>query len=87
MLQEQIASLKQVNLQIQNVDVEELECDRRLSLRIDGVPVQEKGRCQDVFEHVVRMFGEARAGSFDRFIDRGHRIGKTYFDKKIFKKM
>lgn len=86
MLPEQITSLKQVNLQIQN-DVEELECDRRLGLRIDGVPVLEKGSCQDVFEHVVRMFGEARAGSFDRFIDRGHRICKTYFDKKIFKKM
>ena len=86
MLPEQITSLKQVNLQIPN-DVEELECDRRLGLRIDGVPVQEKERCQNVFEHVVRMFGEARAGSFDRFIDRGHRIGKTYFDKKIFKKM
>ena len=36
MPQEQIASLKQVNLQIQN-DMEELEqCDRRLSLGLMG---------------------------------------------------
>ena len=56
-------------------------------LRIDGVPVQEKGRSQDVFEHVVRMFGEAGAVNFDGYIDRAHRIGKNYFDKNILKKM
>ena len=56
MLQQQITSLKQVNLQIQN-DLEELkQYGRRLSLRIDGVPVKEKERSQCVFEHVVGMF-------------------------------
>ena len=42
MLQQQIKSLKQVNLQIQN-NMEELkQYSRCLSLRIDGVPVKEK---------------------------------------------
>ena len=87
MLQQQITSLKQVNLQIQN-DLKELEqYGRRLSLRIDGVPVKGKERSQDVFEHVVSMFEEAGAGNFDGYIDRAHRIGKTYFDKKSSKKM
>ena len=71
-----------MNLQIQN-DLEELEqYGRRLSLRIDGVPVKGKERSQDVFEHVVSMFEEAGTGNFDGYIDRAHRIGKTYFDKK-----
>ena len=85
MLQQQITSLKQVNLQIQN-DFEELEqYGRRLSLSIDGVPVKEKERSQDVFEYVVGMFEEAGAGNVDGYIDRAHRIGKTYFDKKSSK--
>ena len=61
MLQQQITSLKKVNLQIQN-DLEELkQYGTRLGLRIDRVPVKEKERSQCVFEHVVGMFEEARA--------------------------
>ena len=85
MLQQQITSLKQVNLQIQN-DFEELEqYGRRLSLNIDGVPVKEKERSQDVFEYVVGMFEEAGAGNVDGYIVRAHQIDKTYFDKKSLK--
>ena len=32
------------------------------------------------------MFEEAGAGNFDGYIDRAHRVGKTYFDKKSSKK-
>ena len=32
------------------------------------------------------MFEEAGAGNGDDYIDRAHRIGKTYFDKKSSKK-
>ena len=85
MLQQQITSLKQVNLQIQN-DFEELEqYGRSLSLRIDGVPVKGKERSQGMFEHVVGMFEHAvgmfenvGAGNIDRHIDRIHRIDKIY---------
>ena len=82
MLQQQITSLKQVNLQIQN-KLEEFEpyC-RPLSLRIDGVPVKEKERSQDVSEHVVGMFEEIGAGNVDGYIDRAHQTGKIYFDEK-----
>ena len=85
MLQQQITSLKQVNLQIQN-DLEELkQYGRRLSLRIDGVPVKEKERSQCVFEHIVSMFEEASAGNVDRYIDRAYGVGKTYLDRKFSK--
>ena len=64
MLQQQMSLLKQVNLQIPD-DVEELkqngEC---LSLRIDGVPVKEKERNQDVSEHIVVMIEKGSAGMF-----------------------
>ena len=80
MLQQQITSLKQVNLQIQN-DLEELKQQgRRLNLRIYGVLAKEKERSQDVFEHVASMHKETGAGNVDRYIDRAHRIGKSYFD-------
>ena len=56
-----------MNLQIQN-DLEELkQYGKRLSLRIDGVPVKEKERSQDFF-----MFKEAGGGSVDGYIDRAH---------------
>ena len=47
---------------------------------------KKKERSQDVFEHVVGMFEESGAGNADEYIDRAHRIGKTYFDKKSSKK-
>ena len=82
MLQQQITSLKQVNLQIQN-DLEELgQYGRCHSLRNDAVPVKKKERRQNVFEHVEGMFEEAEAGNVDGYIDRARRIGKTYFVKK-----
>ena len=56
MLQQQITSLKKVNLQIQNGLEELKQYGRRLSLRIDGVTVKQKERSQCVFEHVVGMF-------------------------------
>ena len=39
----------------------------------------------DDFKYVVGMFEEAGAGNVDGYIDRAHRIGKTYFDKNFSK--
>ena len=73
MLQQQVTSLKQVNLQIQN-DMKELEqYNRCLCLRIDWVPIKEKKRHKDVFEH-MGMFEEPVAGNVDEYIDRSHQI-------------
>ena len=55
--------------------------NRQVSLRVFGVPVQEKERSQDVFEYVVGMLEEVGTGNVDWYIDRTHPIGKTYFDK------
>ena len=72
MLQQQITSLKQVNLQIQN-DVKELkQYGRHLSLTIDEVPIKEKERSQDIFEHVLGMNEETGVGNVDGYIGRAH---------------
>ena len=85
MFQQQMSLLKQVNLQVPD-DVEELnpngEC---LSLRIDGVPVKEKERNQDVSEHIVVMIEKGSAGNVYGYIDRNHRVRLTYFDRKYSK--
>ena len=85
MLQQQITSWKQVNLEIQN-DLEELEQNgRRLNLRIDGLPIKEKERSQDDFEHVVGMFEEVSAENVDDHIDRAHRISNLTSIKSLQK--
>ena len=85
LIQQEITSLRQMNLQIQG-DVEELkQYGRRLSLRIDGVSAKKKERSHDVYDHFIRMFKEAGAGDVDGYIARGYRVGKNYFDKKSLK--
>ena len=44
-----------------------------------------KEKSHDDLEHVVSMFEEAGAGNVDVYIDRAHRICKTYFEKKSSK--
>ena len=39
--------------------------NRQVSLRVFGVPVQEKERSQDVFEYVVGMLEEVGTGNVD----------------------
>ena len=85
MLQQQITSLKQVSPHIQN-ELEKFEqYGRFLSLHIDGVPVKGRERSHNVLQHDVGMFEEAGAGNVDGYIDRAHRISKTYSDKKSSK--
>ena len=74
MLQQQMSLLKKVNLQVPD-DVEELEQNGKcLSLRIDGVPVKEKERSQEVSEHIVVMIEKGSAGNVYGYIDRNHRV-------------
>ena len=56
-----------------------------ISLRIDGVPVKEKERSQDVSEHIVVMIEKGSAGNVYGYIDRNHRVRLTYFDRKYSK--
>ena len=64
-------------------DSEELEqYGRRLYLRIEGVPSAEKETSEEVLEKVKCLVSESGCDIPDVVIDRAHRIGKGYTDKK-----
>ena len=64
-------------------DSEELEqYGRRLCLRIEGVPSVEKETSEEVLEKVKCLVSESGCDIPDVVIDRAHRIGKGYTDKK-----
>ena len=82
--QQEITSLKQVNLQIQN-KMEELEqYGRNLSVGIDGVPViRRKKKAKMVLNS---MWVHLKMWVLKMLINKAHRAGQTYFDKKSSKK-
>ena len=55
---------------------------RRLRSRIDGVPVAENETSNDVLLNVKSIIEESSSEIPDVPIDRAHRIGKAYTDKK-----
>ena len=60
---------------------EELEqYDRRLCLRIDGLPTKANESSDDVLDSVKSLFKEAKVDIPESIIDRGHRIGSGYLD-------
>ena len=64
-------------------DGEELEqYSRRLCLRIDGVPSTDKETSDEVLEKVKSLASESGCDIPDVVIDRAHRIGKEYRDKR-----
>ena len=64
-------------------DGEELEqYGRRLCLRIDGVPSTDKETSDEVLEKVKSLVSESGCDIPDVVIDRAHRIGKEYRDKR-----
>lgn len=83
MLQQHV---KEYQKRINNLegDTEELEqYGRRLCLRIDGVPsATEKESSEEVLETVKSLISESGCDIPDAVIDRAHRIGKNYTDKK-----
>ena len=63
-------------------DQEELQqYDRRLLVRVDGIPLEEKETSEDVLTKVKSLITEAKCEIPDAVIDRAHRIGKVYKDK------
>ena len=46
-----------------------------------GVPVKEKERTQDIFEHVEGISEEVGAWDIGEYVDKDHGVGKNYFDK------
>ena len=81
MLQQQTKNLLLQNQRNQE-DVEELEqYGRRLCLRIDGVPSEEKETSKDVLKKVMTLCNDAEVDIPDLAFDHAHRISRAYNDK------
>ena len=82
MLKKQVAELRKANIdnQVQNEEIEQY--GRRLCLRIDGVPTVKDETSDDVLKYTNSLFTEAKVDIPENVVDRAHRIGPTYTDKK-----
>ena len=86
LLQQQITALAQQNKETQQGDDELEQYGRRLCLRIDSVPKQNNEKAEDVFKFVKDLIEEIPDLKIPEVvIDRAHRIGPDYTDKKTQK--
>ena len=83
LLQQQITALAQQNKETQQGDDELEQYGRRLCLRIDSVPKQNNEKAEDAFKFVKGLIEEVPDLEIPEvLIDRAHRIGLDYTDKK-----
>ena len=84
-LQQQVTALAQQNKETKQC-YDELEQCRRLCLRIDSVPKQNNEKAEDVFKFVKGLIEEVPDLEIPEVvIDRAHRNGPDYTDKKTQK--
>ena len=83
LLQQQVTALAQQNKETQQRYDELEQYGRRLCLRIDSVPKQNNEKAEDVFKFVKGLIQEVPGlETPEVVIDRAHRIGPDYTDKK-----
>ena len=83
LLQQQVTALAQQNKETQQRYDELEQYGRRLCLRIDSVPKQNNEKAEDVFKFVKGLIEEVPDLEIIKVvIDRAHRIGPDYTDKK-----
>ena len=75
MLQQQIASLKEVNIVNSRKQNDIEQYGRRLCLRIQGIEEQDNETAEDVFSKVEEIIKESECVIPSNVIDRAHRIG------------
>ena len=86
LLQQQVTALAQQNKETQQRYDELEQYGRRLCLRIDSVPKQNNEKAEDVFKFVKGLIEEVPDLEIPEVvIDRAHRIGPDYTDKKTQK--
>ena len=86
MLKKQVVELRELNINNQSRNEELEQYDRRLCLRIDGVPTVKNESSDDVLEFTKSLFKEAKIEVPDNVLDRAHRIGPSYTDRITSKK-
>ena len=82
MLQKQVSELHKLNIENQTNNEDLEQYGRRLCLRIDEVPIVENETSADVLASVKKLFDDAQVEIPDAVVDRAHRIGGNYVDRK-----
>ena len=87
LLQQQVTALAQQNKETQQCYDELEQYSHRLCLRIDSVPKQNSEKAEDVFKFVKSLIEEVSDLEILKLyiIDRAHRIGPDYTNKKCRK--
>ena len=83
LFQQQITALAQQKKETHQRYYELEQCGRKLCLRIDRVPKQNNEKAENVFKFVKGLIEEVPDFEISEVvIDRAHRIGPDYTDKK-----
>ena len=80
MLRKQVSELHKLNIENQTNNEDLEQYGRRL--RIDGVPIVDNESSADVLASVKKLFDDAQVEIPDAVVDREHRIGGNYVDRK-----
>ena len=80
MLKHQVSELRRLNISNQNNHEESEQYDRRLCLRIDGVPTNTKEPSDNVLDSLKSLFKEGKVDIPESVIDRTHRAEFRYLD-------
>ena len=78
MLKHEVSELRRLNISNQNNHEALEQYDRRLCLRIDGVPTKTNESSDDVLDSVKSLFKKAKVDIPKSVTDRAHRIGSRY---------
>ena len=81
-----MAELRELNINNQSHNKELEQYGRRLCLRIDSVPAVKDESSDDILEFTKSLFKEAKVAVPDNVLDRAHRVGPSYTDRKTSKK-
>ena len=87
MLKNQVTQLRKLNISNNFCNKELEQYGKRLCLRIEGLPTVKDESSNDVLEFTKSMFKEGKLSVSDNVLDRAHRIGSSYPDRLISKKM
>ena len=81
-LQQHVKNFQKQIMVLQSENEELEQYGRRLCIRVEGVPTTENETSEEVLKKVKSLINEARCDIPDVAIDRAHRIGNGYKDRK-----
>ena len=81
-----MVELRELNIDNQSRNEKLEQYGRCLCLRMDGVPTVKNESSNDVLQLTKYLLKEAKVEVPDKMLDRAHRIGSSYTDRRTSKK-